>query len=626
MTKARKGTGLLAGCLLLWGGTASVWGAPAATDILRFRPKQDGINYSTPSAQEQAGCAVELVKGAKPGTSGWLVRDARGQALRQFFDTNGDKNIDVYSYYLDGAEVYREIDSNFDQKIDQYRWLNTGGMKWGVDVNQDGKIDSWKAISPEEVSQEIVQALVAKDFNRLQALWLTDAEAKALDLPAADAARIQEQQKQAYAKFQALIAKLTSLGEKTHWVRLETGAPQCQLAETAGGKPGATQDVVRHPRGLILYETAGKSEWLQAGEMIQVGLAWRITEAPAPGEGQETAGMPALNPELQALLERLRDHDKNPPKAEGAPGTNPDAVRYNVKRADLIELIVAKVKPEEREPWIRQVADCLSAAAQNSTEADKVAYERLTRLEDQLVKALPGSNLAAYVTFREMTAEYAAKLAKPGPDIAKVQDHWLERLAKFVQTYPKAEDTPDALLQLGMVSEFVGKEAESKKWYDLLVKNFAEHPLTGKARGSLRRLELEGKPLELAGPTLQGSPFTIAGVRGKVVVVYYWASWNQQCLGDFAKLKLLLNTYGSKGLELVCVNLDNTAEEAAGFLQRAPAPGVHLFQPGGLESPLATHYGVMVLPNLFLTDKDGKVVSRTVQMSNLEDEIKKLLK
>ena len=44
-----------------------------------------------------------------------------------------------------------------------------------------------------------------------------------------------------------------------------------------------------------------------------------------------------------------------------------------------------------------------------------------------------------------------------------------------------------------------------------------------------------------------------------------------------------------------------------------------------LESPLAVQYGVMVLPNLFLVGRDGKVVSHTVQMSGLEDEIKKLM-
>jgi glutathione peroxidase-family protein len=132
---------------------------------------------------------------------------------------------------------------------------------------------------------------------------------------------------------------------------------------------------------------------------------------------------------------------------------------------------------------------------------------------------------------------------------------------------------------------------------------------------------------ELAAPKLgDNGQFDIRSLAGKVVVVYYWASWNQQCAADFFKLKMLVNNYGSKGLEIVCVNLDNAPAAAMAFLQRTPTPGTHLFQqPGGLESPLATNYGVMVLPHLFLIGRDGRVVSHTVQTNALEDEIKKLM-
>ncbi|HZY87331.1 MAG TPA: thioredoxin-like domain-containing protein, partial [Gemmataceae bacterium] len=85
-------------------------------------------------------------------------------------------------------------------------------------------------------------------------------------------------------------------------------------------------------------------------------------------------------------------------------------------------------------------------------------------------------------------------------------------------------------------------------------------------------------------------------------------------------------TYAAKGVELVTVNLDGTAAEAQRFLANNPSAGTHLYEAGGLESKLATGYGVQVLPNTFLVGKDGKVVSRNVQINNLEDEVKKLLK
>ena len=71
--------------------------------------------------------------------------------LRRFVDTNDDNVVDQWSYYKDGLEVYRDIDSTFNGKADQYRWFNTGGSRWAIDANEDGVIDSWKSISAEEV-------------------------------------------------------------------------------------------------------------------------------------------------------------------------------------------------------------------------------------------------------------------------------------------------------------------------------------------------------------------------------------------------------------------------------------------------------------------------------------------
>jgi RNA polymerase sigma factor (sigma-70 family) len=226
--------------------------------------------------------------------------------------------------------------------------------------------------------------------------------------------------------------------------------------------------------------------------------------------------------------------------------------------------------------------------------------------------------------FREMNAGYAAELGERDANLEKVQEAWLERLAEFVQTYPQAEDAPEALLQLGMLSEFLNREIEARKWYRQLAANFPDRPAARKALGAIRRLELDGKVLELSGPTLAGGRYDISQARGKVVVVYYWASWNQQCVGDVARLKRLLDANAGT-LELVTVNLDTTASEATDFLRRAPAPGTHLHQDGGLDSPPALQYGIVDLPTLFLVGKDGKVVSRTAQVNTLEDALKRQL-
>jgi hypothetical protein len=74
------------------------------------------------------------------------------------------------------------------------------------------------------------------------------------------------------------------------------------------------------------------------------------------------------------------------------------------------------------------------------------------------------------------------------------------------------------------------------------------------------------------------------------------------------------------------VNLDTTAEEARAFAKKNPTVGTQLHQSGGLDGKLATQYGVMVLPSLFVVGKDGKCVSKNAQVGTLDDEIKKATK
>jgi thiol-disulfide isomerase/thioredoxin len=599
---------------------------PTAENVLAFKPRQPGVAITTPAKAETASCKVELVTGQKVGSkvpSGWLLKDGQGRTLRRFFDSDADNYPDVYSYYLDGVEAYREVDSNADGQIDQYRWLGPNGSKWGVDSNKDGKIDTWKVISPEEVSQEILQALINKDAARFQALLLTKADLDTLELPESEAKRIRASVTEAEAKFRKTL-QAVALDAKTQWVHLETLAPQCIPAETLGGK----YDLIRHNHGTILYENGGKHDFLQTGEMIQVGKAWRIIDAPSPGArggadpAQAVASGVEIPEQIKDLVEQLKKVDEAAPMGANAE----QMARYNLARANVLEKIVDALKGEQQEQWVKQLADSLSAAAQ-SNPAEKVAYERLTALRDRVLKQSATGALAAYVVFREMSADYAMRLnTSKAEEMAKLQDNWKERLAKFVSDYPTAEDTPDALMQLGIVTESSGKESEAEKWYRKLAENFKQNPLAPKALGALRRLALEGQEFELTGATLEGNaPFDVKSAKGKAVIIYYWASWNTQCASDFTKLKGILNNHGDK-VVLVTVNLDNAAAEASNYLRQNPVPGTHLFHQGGFESPLAVNYGVFLLPNTFVIGTDGKVVGRNAQVATLDEDLKKLLK
>jgi thiol-disulfide isomerase/thioredoxin len=464
---------------------------------------------------------------------------------------------------------------------------------------------------------------------------ITQADLDTLGLPKTEADRIKTKLTGAAAQFQKTTKELAALSPNTIWVHLETKQPHTVAADAIDAK----SDLVRHRAATILYQDGegmnAKHNWLQTGELVQVGKAWRIVEGPVSGMtapiekgaiADGSTGPVPIPPDGEKLIEELDKHDKT----QGSVTTKAQIIAFNLKRAGILEQIAGKYKNAEdrakRDVWLRQVADGLAAAAQ---QGDASAMTRITEWRTALAKD-PASTALPYFAFREIAAKYANELPKAtGQEaLGKLQEAWKTNLTKFVTDFPKSEDAPDAMMQLGMVNEYFGPKSEedAKAAYTSLIKNFPGHDLARRAQGCLDRLQLEGNALNLAAPTLDGAKqFNIANVTGKAVVVYYWASWNELAASDFGKIKLAMKDFAGKA-ELVGVNLDNKAAEASAFLRVNPIDGAQLFMPGGLESPLAVRYGITALPVMFLVGPDGKVVSRHVQASTLDDELKKLFK
>ncbi len=618
-------------------GPAWAAGNPTPADMLRYKPVQKGVATSTPAANDVEKCEVKL---ARTKNNGWVLTlvDPAGITLRKFSDTNGDNYPDQWAYFKDGIEVYREIDSNFNGKRDQYRWLYTGGSRVALDraEKENGGIEAWVALSLEEMTQEVVRAVAAKDFALLEKVLLSEDDLKSLATPASEIKRIGDIQKQAPVKFKQTLAKLSHLNDNTRWIRVETGLPSRLPADATGMK----QDIVMHYRATILCETGGRVDALQLGEMVQVGETWKLIDAPTPGAaeqpgpvashpgGQSTEAVqtPAQK-EMQAILSQIAELDKG----STPQGPNAAAVKHFLKRSDLLLQLVAKAPEGEREQWQRQLADSLGLAVQASPAGDRTALDRLVRYAEQVARQATGSDLAAYVEFQALSADHNLKVtATQEPEkMLALQKDWLERLAKFVAAYPRAEDSADALIQLGMINELQAKEDDARKWYTQLATGpFRATPEGVKAAGALRRLGLEGKPWELnaAVAPLNGAAFSPDRLRGKTVIVYYWARWCDSASADFALLKKSMVNHQSKGLEVVSISLDDSRQDAEAFLKQHNPPGIHLYAGGGFEGPVAAHYGLIALPHLFLVDKDGKVLDRAAQAGSLEADLKKIMK
>jgi cytochrome c biogenesis protein CcmG/thiol:disulfide interchange protein DsbE len=105
-------------------------------------------------------------------------------------------------------------------------------------------------------------------------------------------------------------------------------------------------------------------------------------------------------------------------------------------------------------------------------------------------------------------------------------------------------------------------------------------------------------------PTSDGT-VCLDSLRGRVVLVDFWASWCGPCRKSFPWMKAMQETYGDKGLTIVAINVDKSREAAEPFLREFPSPLLVAFDP---EGKIAEKFNVAAMPSSYLIDRKGQIL------------------
>lgn len=137
---------------------------------------------------------------------------------------------------------------------------------------------------------------------------------------------------------------------------------------------------------------------------------------------------------------------------------------------------------------------------------------------------------------------------------------------------------------------------------------------------------LLGKPFELAGRLHTGEPFSTTSLRGKVVLVFFWASWCAPCRVVLPEVVAAAARHAERGLAVVGVSCDHDGDELTAFLAAHPqANWPQLFEAGQSGwHPLAFWSGVRAVPRLFLVDRRG-ILREVHARGDLDRLVEKLL-
>jgi cytochrome c biogenesis protein CcmG/thiol:disulfide interchange protein DsbE len=139
---------------------------------------------------------------------------------------------------------------------------------------------------------------------------------------------------------------------------------------------------------------------------------------------------------------------------------------------------------------------------------------------------------------------------------------------------------------------------------------------------SMRAVEAGPAP-DFKLPTRDGT-VTLAELRGRVVLVDFWASWCGPCRRSFPWMSGLAEHNAAKDFVVVAINLDKSRKPAEAFLRQLAPPFLVAFDPAGKT---AEAYNVTTMPSSYLVGRDGRVVYRHAGFDPRDTEtLEKLIK
>jgi thiol-disulfide isomerase/thioredoxin len=112
-----------------------------------------------------------------------------------------------------------------------------------------------------------------------------------------------------------------------------------------------------------------------------------------------------------------------------------------------------------------------------------------------------------------------------------------------------------------------------------------------------------------SGDTLDGRRLSLTDLRGKVVVVNFWASWCAECRPEMPVLQRLHREFGRKGLSVVGVNFQEDRETVVRYAHDLGLSFPLVLDPKGA---IGAEYGVFGLPATFVIARDGRAVAFAV--------------
>jgi peroxiredoxin len=123
----------------------------------------------------------------------------------------------------------------------------------------------------------------------------------------------------------------------------------------------------------------------------------------------------------------------------------------------------------------------------------------------------------------------------------------------------------------------------------------------------------------------EGKAVSLSSLRGKYVLIDFWASWCGPCRQENPNVVRMYNKFKGKNFEIFGVSLDKSKEKWLEAIQKDALSWVHVSDLQYWQSAGAQAYGVQSIPATFLIDPTGKVIAKNLRGQALETKLTEIL-
>lgn len=140
-----------------------------------------------------------------------------------------------------------------------------------------------------------------------------------------------------------------------------------------------------------------------------------------------------------------------------------------------------------------------------------------------------------------------------------------------------------------------------------------------------RSFTVGGQAPDFEQATPEGQPMKLSELRGKIVLIDFWASWCGPCRRENPNVVKLYNAYKDKGFDILAVSLDNSRDRWLDAIAKDGLTWHHVSDLQGWKNSVAQTYGVTSIPHTVLLDAEGRIIARNLRGQELEKKVAELL-